>query len=61
VSQAAIHQKNAQTGTGEIGAQDQAMVSGTDNDAVIFLIERFGQRSNSSNYISCGLEQGRAG
>ena len=45
VSQAAIHQENAQTGTGEIGAEDQAMVSGTDNDAVIGLIERLGQRS----------------
>jgi hypothetical protein len=36
-------------------------VSRTDDDAVVGLIERLGQRSNSSNYNSCGLGQVRAG
>src|SRR6185312_11344430 len=61
ISQAAIHQQNVQTGAGEIGAQDQAMVAGSDNDPVICLVERLGQRLSSSNYISCGLERGRSG
>src|SRR5262245_57178743 len=52
VSQAAVHQQDVEARAGEVGAQDQAMVSGTDNDAVIGLIERLGQRANSSNYIS---------
>ena len=46
ISEPTVDQQNVEPGAGEITPKDQPVVPGADNDAVIGLFQRLGQRSN---------------
>ena len=43
IGQPPLHQQNVEAGAGEIAAEDQPVMAGADDDAVIGFVERFGQ------------------
>ena len=48
ISQPPLDQQDVEPGAGEIGAEDQAVMAGADDDAVIGFFERLGHKSESS-------------
>src|SRR5262249_20721575 len=54
IGEAPLSQKDAQAGAGEIGAEDQAVMPGADDDAVIGFFQRLGQKSNSRQMARSG-------
>jgi hypothetical protein len=46
VSESSLHQQDVEAGAGKVASEDQPVVSGADDDAVIGLFQRFGQKSD---------------
>ncbi len=57
-----LHQQDVEPGAGEIGAEDQAVMTGADDDAVIGFIERLGQGflANAARVVAGQVQHCRA-